>query len=145
MHLQFHETMQGRWSPIDAPLDERAITFSLAVQSRAIHRFLRKREAEITGTVDAEGLATGAALRGTLGLDVLRTGTLPYDFRFLGNDGRRYRFMGQKTVLVTRLTDTMTTLPAAILDAEGREIGTSEVRFDLKDLPSFLWSWKLAR
>ncbi len=145
MRVRFRETMQGRWSPTSDPHDERALCFTLEATSRSLASFVSRREVAITGTVDAEGLASGARLYGTLGLDVLRTGTLPYDFRFLGNDGRRKRFVGQKTVMLSRLADTMTTLPAVLQDDDGRELGTGEVRFDLRDLPSFLRSWTIVR
>ena len=83
-------------------------------------------------------------MRGTLGLKLLDERRLPYDFSFTANDGRDYRFHGQKDVTVIALHDTMTTLPASLYDASGAEIGRAVLRFDVRsDLRSFLKSWKL--
>lgn len=144
MPLTFKETMAGAWTPLDAPTDQRRLSFTVRALSRSLPRFLRKRVVDIEGSIDAEGLADGARLYGTLGLDVVRTGTLPYDFHFRGNDGKRYRFVGQKDVAISRLLETMTVLPASLLDAAGKKIGDATVRFDAShDMVSFLKSWKI--
>ena len=100
---------------------------------------------DVEGEITAEGLATRQPLRGTLALDVPATGMLPYDFSFQGDDGERYRFVGQKRVRALALVDTMTRLPARVVAEDGREIAVAEVFFDLAELPGFLWGWRLAR
>ena len=144
MPLTFRETMAGAWTPLDAPTSERRISFTVRALSRSLPRFLAKRVVDIEGTIDAEGLASGSRLYGTLGLDVARTGTLPYDFHFRGNDGRRYRFVGRKDVTLSRLLESMTVLPAELHDADGHKVGDATVRFDAsRDMFSFLKSWKI--
>ncbi len=54
------------------------------------------REVDIEGEVDVEGFANHRHLRGTLGMDPLVTGTLPYAFRFTANDGAPYAFAGTR-------------------------------------------------
>lgn len=143
-HLEFQETMSGVWRRDGAKAD-RPFTFRLAARSEPLGRFARRREVHITGTVDAETLATAQPLEGTLGLDLLRTGTLPYAFSFTGDDGERYRFAGEKVVKLRSLLDSMTRLPGVIHDAEGNRLGEATVHFNLKgDLLSFLRSWRLA-
>src|SRR5438309_379751 len=74
----------------------------------------------------------------------VRERRLPYDFTFRGDDDREYRFHGQKDVTMIALHDTMTTLPASLYDADGKEVGRAVLRFDVRgDLVKFLRSWKL--
>ena len=141
--FQFVETMAGSYHLLDRPEDERPMSFTIRARSKSLARFFAKRVVDIEGEVDAEGFADHCELRGTLGLDVLVTRTLPYTFEFTANDGRRYRFSGQKDVRATRLLGSMTRLPGSILDHNGHEIGRAELRFDLRgDIVSFLKSWK---
>jgi len=85
-------------------------------------------------------------LAGTLGMDVLLTQRIPYDFTFTGDDGAAYRFTGEKKVRVTALLETMSRLPAALLDEAGETVAEAELRFDLRgDLVAFLRSFELTR
>jgi len=139
----FRETMRGTYYLFDAPLDERAIEFSLVVRSRGIRRFMRDRVASITGEVTLEKLAMRRPLDGTLGLH-LREGRLPYEFTFQGDDGTGYRFRGQKEYTLLAPAESVSTLPASLYDHEGREIGRSVVRFDLRaDTSRFVKSFRL--
>jgi hypothetical protein len=142
--FEFHETMIGSFRLAGEGRD-RPMTFTLRVRSPRWASFLRRREAEIEGEVDAEGFADHRHLRGTLGLDPLVTRTLPYAFRFTGNDGMAYTFAGHKTLRVGRLVESMTVLPGAIYDAAGEAVGSALLRFDLRsDLGRFLRSFRLA-
>jgi hypothetical protein len=100
----------------------------------------------IEGAVDAEGFADHRPLHGTLGLDLLRTGTLPYAFHFTGNDGKPYVFEGKKTIVLHDFLASMSILPAVIRAESGEEVGRAVVRFDIRsDLVRFLKSFKRAR
>lgn len=141
--FEFAETMAGSYHLLSAPADERAISFTLRASSSSLRRFLKTREVEIEGAIDAENLADHRALRGTMGLDVLRTGILSYAFRFRANDGGDCAFTGQKDVDVRRLAETMTVLPAKLLRGQDT-IGEALLRFDLRnDLVRFLRSFRL--
>lgn len=143
--LEFWETMSGAYHFVDKPHDERPMSFTIRAKSAPIWRFLRHPEVEIEGEVFAPGLANHRHVRGTLGMDVLRTRTLPYHFTFVGDDGRKYEFRGQKDVSPLALLETMTTLPGSIRDEEGREVATALLRFDARsDLLTFLRSFRLA-
>jgi len=144
--FEFDETMSGSYSRLDEPQRQLSISFTIRARSRHARAFVRRRVVDIEGVVDAEGLATAQPLRGTLGLDVLLTGRLPYDFEFSGDDGERYRFAGHKTVRVMRLLKSMTTLPAKIFDDSGEVIATADLLFDAgNDMVEFLKSWRLWR
>jgi hypothetical protein len=141
--FEFRETMAGSFHLLSDPDDERPMSFTVRARSRPLLSFLRRPEVEIEGEVDAEGFADHRHLRGTLGLDVLRTKTLPYAFRFTANDGAIYSFIGKKTISPRELALSMTVLPGSIVDEGGREVGQALLRFDLRsDLGRFLRSFR---
>ncbi len=168
MSFEFRETMAGSFQllrelgPADAPSDrasgsrsgssarlgeDRPMSFTIRARAAATSwlGFLRHPEMEIEGEIDAEGFADHKHLRGSLGLDVLRTRTLPYAFRFTANDGATYSFEGMKTVSTTELAESMTVLPGSIKDEGGAEVGRALLRFDLRsDLLKFLRSFRRA-
>jgi len=145
VHLTFAETMRGTYTRLDDPGVRHRLEFTMRARSRGLSDLARTRVLDVEGEITAEGLATRRALRGTLALDVPATGMLPYDFSFEGDDGARYRFVGQKRVRALALVDTMTRLPARIVAEDGHEVAVAEVFFDLAELPGFLWGWRLAR
>jgi hypothetical protein len=143
--LEFWETMSGAYHFVDKPHEERPMSFTIRARSAPLWRFLRHPEVEIEGEVFAPGLANHRHVRGTLGLDVLRTRTLPYRFKFVGDDGRAYEFQGQKDVSPLALLETMTTLPGSIRDENGVHVAVALLRFDARsDLSKFLKSFRLA-
>ena len=142
--FEFYETMAGSFRLLGDPQD-RSMSFTVRARSFTWASFLRRPQVDIEGEVDAEGFADHRHLRGTLGMDPLRTRTLPYAFRFAANDGAPYTFTGQKTIHVGRLIESMTVLPGAILDDGGRARGEALLRFDVRsDLARFLRSFRLA-
>jgi hypothetical protein len=141
--FEFRETMAGSFHLLANPENERPMSFTVRARSKSFLSFLRNPEVEIEGEVDAEGFADHRRLSGKMGLDVLRTGILPYEFRFTGNDGKPYTFIGQKTVHLADLAHSMTVLPGAIIGEGGNEIGSALLRFDLRsDLLKFLASFR---
>lgn len=142
--FEFYETMSGSFRRAGDPRPL-AMSFTLRARSRTWRSFLRRREVDIEGEIDAEGFADHRFLRGTLGLDAIRTRTLPYAFCFTANDGATYSFAGKKTLHLSRMIDSMTVLPGAILDAAGAPVGEALLRFDLlRDLARFLKSFRLS-
>ncbi|MEP7119683.1 MAG: GMC family oxidoreductase [Byssovorax sp.] len=142
----FRETMSGTCRLASDPDRERTIVFTVTARSPRIGAFLAHREVAIEGTIQVEGLATDQPLTGTLGLDVLFTRQIAYDFTFNGDDGAAYRFTGEKNVRVTAFLETMSHLPAVLLDARGETVADATLRFDLRgDLVSFLRSFSLTR
>ncbi len=107
----FRETMSGTCRFAASPERERAISFTVTARSARIGEFLKRRVVAIEGTIDVDGVATRRPLAGTLGMDVLLTRRIPYDFTFTGDDGAAYRFTGEKQVRVTALLETMSRLP----------------------------------
>ena len=142
--FEFYETMAGSFRLRGDPQD-RSMSFTVRARSFTWASFLRRPQVDIEGEVDAEGFADHRYLRGTLGMDPLRTRTLPYAFEFAANDGARHTFTGTKTLHVGRLVESMTVLPGAILDAGGKRVAEALLRFDVQhDLGRFLHSFRLA-
>jgi hypothetical protein len=144
--FEFWETMAGAYHFVDKPHDERPMSFTVHAKSPPLFRFLRRPEVEIEGEVFASGLANHRHVRGTLGMDLLRTGTLPYRFKFVADGGQSYVFQGQKDVSPLALLETMTSLPGSIRDERGVEVAVALLRFDARsDLLTFLRSFRLAK
>lgn len=142
--LAFGETMSGTVTTKAEPEKKKPFSITLHARSRSFLDFARKREVVIRGELMAEGYGAKCPLTGTLGMDVIRTGRLPYDFTFTADDGRVYRFVGEKKVKLRELRHTMTWLPGDILDDTGAVVGSAEVTFDLeRDLFDFLRSFRL--
>lgn len=141
--FQFHETMTGTWQRDGAPAGcHLRFQFTAAVSAADLGRYLRDRRVRIAGTVEAEGLARGAFLEGEMELDPLLGRVIGYRFRFTGDDGRAYAFRGRKEMRLLHPIRSLTTLPGALLDEDGRAVGHAALRFALRDLPAFLASFR---
>jgi nucleoside-diphosphate-sugar epimerase len=147
--VRFAETMAGHWQPRadvhGAGGAERMFRFSVTAEAGDLRRLLADGTVRLDGILDAGGLAMSRPCRGTLVMDPFGSPrTLRYDVAFDGDDGKRYRFAGHKTLELMHPLRSMTTLPGAVLDAAGEEVGRCLLRFDLAgDLVSFLGSFAL--
>jgi hypothetical protein len=143
--FRFAETMSGTYSTLDEPNDHRRFSFSVEARADSILRHLRDGKTTMSGTLEADGLADCVPIEGTLTLLPLTKKIIRYEFSFTGDDGRPYRFEGQKDIRFTDLRRSFTTLPGEIVDSVGHTVATADTRFDLKaDLLQFLASWRLA-
>ncbi|MBM4366971.1 MAG: hypothetical protein FJ102_12230 [Deltaproteobacteria bacterium] len=113
MAIHFAETMSGE-------IGSRPIAFTVRASSEGRGYF------RLLGTLDLDGerWPCEGSLR-------LRPGSIRYRLRFA--TGRT--LAGQKTLSLLHPLRSMTTLPAEV-DGE-----PAELRFDLRDLPAFLWTW----
>lgn len=132
MGFRFDETMSGTMERVDRPGE--SVPFSFTVQAHAASslRWLRDGKATLTGTVEAPGLAAAAPCEGTLTMRPLIARFLRYELTFPGDDGKRYRFSGQKDIRYTDLLRTWTTLPGEISDESGRLVARCQTRFDYR-------------
>lgn len=126
----FAETMSGTWT--DRAGVERPFQFRVAVRSGPLGEFRRTALAAMEGTVDAGGLATDQPLHGTLEMRPLLGRVLRYEFEFTGDDGKPYRFAGQKDIRWLDPLRTWTELPGEVQDGDGRVVGRALTRFDLR-------------
>jgi hypothetical protein len=139
--FHFKETMSGTFTP-ESGAGERAIRFTITARARSWLKHLRDHKAEISGELDMEGFATRAPISGELTINPLLGKVIRYEFEFTGDDRKHYRFAGQKDVTIADPVGSMTTLPATITDGGGRTVATCNLRFDTRDLPGFLGSFR---
>jgi hypothetical protein len=140
--FQFAELMTGDWTPADG---ERRRFFQFAVNSRAprLGTFLRDGRMSCDGWIQADGLADDRPCAGTLVMPV-RSRYVRIDLAFHGDDGRPYRYRAEKKLTVLHLVRDITTFLGQLEDADGRTIGQSIARFDLRsDVPRLLASVRL--
>lgn len=142
--FKFAETMAGTLhrgdgagkSPSEVPF-----SFRIDARCRTLTRYLQGAPMEIAGSVSIPGIAAERPLSGTLDIGLPLRRELVYAFSFVGDDGATYRFYGRKDVRYTNLLVTMTTLRGELF-RNGETVGNATIYFDLKDLPSFLASWR---
>jgi hypothetical protein len=142
--LSFRETMSGSYWLLDEPTDERAIAFTVDAFAHDVRRFAMDRTWRLRGTVDAEGLATGRSLEGTLVFRLFDERRVPYRVMFTGDDGRKYELSGQKEWSGLAPLQSMTLLAASLYDEGGDELGRATLRFDLRaDWARWMKSFRL--
>jgi hypothetical protein len=142
--FSFDETMSGVMTRED---DGKSTPFSFTVHVHAPSalQHLRDGKADMRGTVEAPGLAAHAACEGTMTLRPVFERIVRYELAFVGDDGRRYQFAGQKDIRWLDALRTWTTLPGEITDEAGKVVARCATRFDYKsDWMQFMTSWKPA-
>ncbi len=139
--FHFRETMAGTWQGDDGVT--RPMRFTATARAESMLQYLRDRKARLDGEVTMDGFATARALEGEITIDPLLGRLIRYEFGFAGDDGQRYRFVGQKDVSIKDPVGSMTTLPGQVLALDGKRVATTALSFDTKDLPKFLSTWRL--
>jgi hypothetical protein len=140
----FSETMSGTWTPVDGS-GRRVLSFSVDADATSAVDYLKDGAMQLAGTMRAEGLAAKAPTEGRIEVQPLRR-RIAYFLEFTGDDGKLYRFAGEKHLSVFRPLKSATTLPGEITDRHGALVGRALVRFDLRrDLVSFLRTFRPAR
>jgi len=143
--FEFSETMTGRYALAAKPGPERRFVFRAHMRAPSLWSHLRDGGMELEGTLDMDGFADHAPIRGHLTMLPWTKKLIRYEFAFTGNDGKRYRFVGQKNIKFTKLRKTFTTLPGSVLDANGHEVAHATTYFDVdSDLQRFMRSWRPA-
>jgi hypothetical protein len=138
--FHFRETMSGTYSRDGV---ERPMHFSVTARAGSLLSHLRDRKARLEGEVTMDGFASARPLDGEITIDPILGGLIRYEFGFAADDGVRYKFIGQKDVTIKDPVGSMTTLPGQILALDGKQVATAALKFDKKDLPSFLGTWRL--
>lgn len=130
--FRYVESYAGLFHDLDAPTLDRPMRLSVTVRGDELGDVLKTRSARIVGTIEAEGLATHASIDGTVGFKISAR-RIPYEFRFRGDDGADYRFLGEKDLQVVWVKESIGLLPASIFDAQGREIARARLHFRIKE------------
>ncbi|HXN32113.1 MAG TPA: hypothetical protein VN894_09630 [Polyangiaceae bacterium] len=140
----FRQTMSGSYWRLDAPAQEDAMAFTFEAATTDVRDFVRDKTLHITGTIDAERLASAQDLDGTLAFRLLDERRVAYRFSFGGDDGRRYELSGQEEWRKISPIASLTLLPASIYDDRGEEIARATLRFDVRsDWAKWIRSFRL--
>jgi len=102
----FTETMRGTWTPLDGS-GRKTMWFRAEADATDAVDYLRRGALALTGKMHAEGLADEAPTTGRLEVQPLSR-RIGYELSFRADDGKSYRFVGQKI-----LNTTSTALDAA--------------------------------
>lgn len=143
--FSFHERMKGT---ARRPGEERprAFDFDLDVRAPSLLGFVTTAIGLAHGTLRLEGLATDVPAHGHMEISPLHRHVIRYVLEFQADDGRTYRFDGQKDTSTHRRLLGWTTLPGQILDDHGQVWGDALLRFSLRrELAKLLWSFKVGR
>jgi hypothetical protein len=146
LRFSFRQTLTGTYWLLDASADEHAIGFTIDAHARDIRAFARDKMMRLSGTIDADRLASARPLEGTLAVKLLDERRVAYRVAFEGDDGRRYELSGQEEWTPLSPVGSLTLLCATLYDERGEEIGRALLRFDLwsewkRWLKSFRLGW----
>lgn len=141
--LRFAEAMYGSYRPVGEPSAERSFAFHVEARAPSVLRWLRDGKMELRGEVEAAGLARRSSASGEMTVRPLLGRSIRYELVFRGDDGRAYRYVGEKRIRHLHPLRTWTTLPGDIFDEAGKRVGSGTVRFRLRELPSLLGSFRL--
>lgn len=129
--LRFEETLRGGFHFLDHPEAELPMDLSVQVRIDGVRRFAKERTGTVGGHLTIEGFTDGP-FEGAVGLAVVARRRLPYDFSFVAQNGKTYRFRGEKDLTILELAEPVTLLPMSLYDEAGREVGRATVRFDVR-------------
>jgi hypothetical protein len=138
---EFRETMSGTWRSPSGGADK-PIEFTVTARAAHLLRHLFDRKAEMEGRLRMVGFAEDVPLTGEVTIDPLLGKKIRYEFDFVADDGKRYHFAGQKDVEFLDVVRTMTELPAEIHGSDGTLVALADLKFDTRDLPRFLASFR---
>jgi hypothetical protein len=130
--FSFEEWLSGSYWRLDAPTEEGAVTLHLRASADDLANFARTRTWQIEGTVDVEGITSGADIEGAVALKLVDERRVLYRVGFRGDDGRSYELSGQKEWSGLAPVDSMTLLAASLYDDQGEEFARATLRFDVR-------------
>jgi hypothetical protein len=142
----FHEVMEGSIERVGERFD-RPFRFEVDVKTPKLVARVAMCDAE--GFVRIDGLAKHADATGHLEMSPVIERRIRYVLDFTGDDGRRYRFDGSKSIARTlgsplTLLRSWTTLPGEVRDVDtgalwGRAVLRFHLRRDLRALVKSVW------
>jgi hypothetical protein len=143
MGFQFAETMQGTVEWDGQPGVKHPFSFDVTAVAGSTRDHLFDGKATLRGVVHAPPLARAADADGIITIRPIGGRVIRYELRFTADDGKAYELVGQKDIRWHMPLHSFTHLPADILDAQRRRVGTCDTSFDLKrDWWRFVRSFK---
>jgi hypothetical protein len=146
LRFSFRQTLTGTYWLLTAPADERAIGCTIDAQAPDVGVFARDRTMRLSGTIDAERLASGRPLEGSLAVKLIDERRMGLRVAFVGDNGRPYELSGQVEWTPLSPLGSLTRLDATLYDDAPEEIGRAVLRFDVwSEWRRWLKSFRLAR
>ncbi|HZU82097.1 MAG TPA: hypothetical protein VE987_04230 [Polyangiaceae bacterium] len=146
--FSFRQSMSGTYWLLDAPTDERAIAFAIRAETRDLRALARQTTLRATGRIDADRLASGQPVEGTLALRLLDGRRLAYRLGFRRDDGRACELSGLEEWSQLSPVESLTVLRASLYDDRGEEFARATLRFDVRSQWASLlksirlyWAW----
>jgi len=136
--FQFTEIMAGNYHRSG---EEHPFRFHATARAANVWQFMNDKTATLEGTIDAEGLASGKPIRGSVTIDPFGQRIIRYEFEFDGDDGDTYKFAGQKDITPTHPVDSLSSLHGQVSGPRGHTFGV-HLQFQTRDLVSFLASFR---
>jgi hypothetical protein len=130
--FSFREELSGNYWRLESPTDERAIRLHLETRVPDAGVFLQSRTGELSGQIDADGMASMREIHGSLAFMLFEEQRFVYRFTFQADDGRVYELCGQKEWNALAPLEAITLLPASLYDAQGQEVARATLRFDVR-------------
>ena len=124
MGFEFAETMAGTVEWDAEPGKRHPFRFDITAHADSTRAHIADGRASIRGTVYAPPKRAARRREGTITIRAARPRIIRYELGFTGDDGQHYELVGQKDISYLRPFSTFTTLPAEILDAQHRRVGT---------------------
>jgi hypothetical protein len=140
----FSEVMAGP-ARLHGADGQRPLRLELDVVVPGLLKLWADTEATMTGRALLDTVADDASASGTLQIAPIRRRRLRYQLSFHAIDGRPLRLDGWKSVSYLRPIRSMITLPATVYEADGSVFAEALLKFELRDLPSFLRSFRYRR
>ena len=141
--FELAESMTGTWHSFEDALVDRAVHISLQLTVDGLRRFALRRTIDIEGTIYAEGLAENRAVTGAIRWRLLDENRVPYVLEFEGDDGKRYRFRGQRDFFYYNAIGSLRKMDASLYDELDKEIGRAVLMFEPQlELPALLKSFR---
>jgi hypothetical protein len=145
LRFSFRQTLTGTYWLLSAPADERAMGFTIDARTHDVRVFARDKTMRVSGTIEAEGLASGRPLEGCLAVKLIDERRVGFRVAFEGDDGRRYELSGQEEWTPLSPVGSLTRLEATLYDDADEEIGRVVLRFDVwSEWKRWLKSFRLA-
>lgn len=123
------ETEGGQSSPID---------LEAVASGESLRDFRRNGWVELRGLLRAPHWIDEAPVFGSLRITPR---ALVYQVRFRDRVGERFTLEGRKSPSVFTPLRSMTHMVAEVRDADAHVVARGAMRFDLRELPSFILSW----
>jgi hypothetical protein len=144
--LRFRERTRGAMHFHDAPLGVVPVRADFDFSFTLIPEAFEKKTLDLSGSIDIGGVATNRPHEGSVLVHWGNQQRIRYELSFIGDNGSRYRIVGQKDFILIAPVLSLTTLPFTLYKGDFEEVGDGKVSLDArKELLPTLKSLRLHR